>query len=261
MEQKWQIETRIRGANTAGNPTQTTLIGKWNFVLKELKECLIFWLHTLAEHCTAVSEIELFKCYCFVLGKPVIPKVDMGFAISATAANSKEHFQKMQEVIKTFIDKYGSHRMAYSVMTFGSSPTIHVRFSDSASPDDILKRSVDSIPQNKAQASLDKALYGAKELFKASNGARRDAMKVLVVIADKKSDSLAKDVKKSALRLDESDIRVIGVALGDEGDGELGDITDVKDDVINTTDTTSPTKVVEKIMERVLNSKSATRYL
>ena len=250
----------MRGANTVDSPTQTTPIEKWYCVLKELKECLIFWFHILAEDSTAVSEIELFKCDCFVLGKPVIPKVDMGFAISATAANSKEHFQKMQEVIKTFIDKYGSHRMAYSVMTFGSSPTIQVRFSDSASPDDILKGIVDSIPQNRAQASLDKALYGAKELFKASNGARRDAMKVLVVITDKKSDSLAKDVKKSAQRLDESDIRVIGVALGDEGDGELGDITDVKDDVINTTDTTSPTKVVEKIMERVLNSKSSTRY-
>lgn len=184
----------------------------------------------------------------------------MGFAISATAANAKEHFQKMQEVIKTFIDKYGSHRIAYSVMTFGSSPTIHVRFSDSANPDDILKGNVDSIPQNTARASLDKALYGAKELFKASNGARPDAMKVLVVITDKKSESLAENVEKSTQRLDESDIRVIGVALGDEGDGELRHITDVKDDVINTTDTTSPTKVVEKIMERVLNSKFLTRY-
>lgn len=203
---------------------------------------------------TALSSLI---CCCFVSGKPDIPMVDMGFAISATAANSKEHFQKMKQVINTFIDKYGSQKMAYSVTTFGSSPTIYVRFSDSASPDDLLKGYVDSIPKNTAQASLDKALYEAKELFKASNGARRDALKVLVVITDKKSDSLAQDVKKSALRLDENDIRVIGVALGDEGDGELDDITDVKDDVINTTDTTSPAKIAEKIMERVLNSKSS----
>lgn len=203
---------------------------------------------------TALSSLI---CCCFVSGNPDIPMVDMGLAISATAANSREHFQKMKQVINTFIDKYGSQKMAYSVMTFGSSPTIHVRFSDSASPDELLKSYVDGIPKNTAQASLDKALYGAKELFKASNGARQDALKVLVVITDKKSDSLAQDVKKSALRLDENDIRVIGVALGDEGDGELDDITDVKDDVINTTDTTSSAKIVEKIMERVLNSKSS----
>ena len=195
------------------------------------------------------------RCPCFVVDTPDTPVVDLGFAISATAANSREHFQKMQEVIKTFIDKYGSHRMAYSVMTFGSSPTIHVRFSDSAAADDILKEFVDSIPQNTAQASLDKALQGGKQLFKASNGARGDALKVLVVITDKKSDSLAEDVKKSAQRLDENGIRVIGVALGNEGDGELDGVTDVKDDVINTTDTSSPKKIVEKIMERIFNSK------
>ena len=145
--------------------------------------------------------------------------------------------------------------MAYSVMIFGSSPTIHVRFSDSASADHILKGYVDDIPQNVAEASLDKALQGAKELFNASNGARSEAIKVLVVITDKKSDSLEQDVKKAAQRLDENGIRVIGVALGDEGDGELDDITDVKEDVINTTDTTSPSKIVEEIIERLLNSK------
>ena len=179
----------------------------------------------------------------------------MGFAISATAANSREHFQKMQEVIKTFIDEYGSHRIAYSVLTFGSSPAIRVRFRDSASADDVLKSTIDNIPQNVARASLDKALHGAKELFKASNGARNDAMKVLVVITDDKSDSLERDVKKAAQRLDENGIRVIGIALGNEGDGELESITDVEGDVINTTDSTSPKKIVEKVLERVLNSK------
>lgn len=74
-------------------------------------------------------------------------------------------------------------------------------------------------------------------------------MKVLVVIIDKKLDSLVKDVKKFVLRLDESDIRVIGVVFGDEGDGELGDIIDVKDDVINIIDIMLFIKVVEKIME------------
>lgn len=196
-----------------------------------------------------------------ILDKPVIPVVDLGFAISATAANAKEHFQKMQEVIKTFIAKYGSHRMAYSVLTFGSTPTIHIRFSDSASADDLLMIDVDNIPQNVGAASLEKALDGARDLFKASNGARSDALKVLVVITDKKSDSLAQDVNKSAEILDEKDIRVIGVSLGNKGEGELDGVTDVKDDVLNTTDSTSPGKIVEKIMERILDSKSTSIYL
>lgn len=116
------------------------------------------------------------------------------------------------------------------------------------------------MPQNPSMAYLDKALDGSKVIFKASNGARSDALKVLVVITDKKSNSMAQDVKKSAQRLDENGIRVIGIALGEEEGGELDDITDVKDDVIKTTESTSPNKIVEKIMERLLNSKSSTRF-
>ena len=181
--------------------------------------------------------------------------VDLGFAISATAANAKELFQKMQEVITKFIEKYGSHRMAYSVLTFGSTPTIHVRFRDSTSSDDLLMQYVANIPQNPGTASLDKALEGARDLFKASNGARSNALKVLVVITDKKSDSMAQNVKKEAQILDGRKIRVIGVALGDEVENELDDVTDVKDDVLNTTDTASSAKIVEKVLERLLDSK------
>ena len=179
----------------------------------------------------------------------------MGFAISATAANAKEHFKKMQEVIKKFIEKYGSHRMAYSVLTFGSTPTIRVRFNDSASADDLLMRYVENIPQNSGTASLDEALEGARDLFKASNGARSNALKVLVVITDKNSDSEAQDVKVWAEILDEKDIRVIGVALGNESGGELDNVTGITEDVINVTDSSSPAKIVEKVMERILDSK------
>lgn len=190
-----------------------------------------------------------------IVENPAIPVVDLGFAISATAANAKQHFRKMQEVIKTFIDKYGSHRIAYSVLTFGSTPTIRVRFSDSANSDEVLKQSVENIPQNPGNASLAKALEGAEDLFKASNGARDDAVKVLVVITDKKSDSMAHAVKKAAEIFDEKDIRVIGIALGEEADGELVDVTDIKGDVINTTDSSSPAKIAEDVMKRLLDSK------
>lgn len=181
--------------------------------------------------------------------------VDLGFAISATAAKSKENFIKMKDVIKRIIFKYGSHRMAYSVLTFGSTPTIRVRFSDSISGEALLSWDVDNIPQNPGTASLDKALDGARDLFKISNGARPNASNILVVITDKKSDSMAQAVEKSAEVLDDMGIRVIGVALGNEFSGELDDVTDVSGDVINTTDSVSPAKIVEKVMERILDSK------
>ena len=203
------------------------------------------------------TTFSLTKCFRFHLisDTSAIPMVDLGFAISATAAKSKENFIKMKDVIKRIIFKYGSHRMAYSVLTFGSTPTIRVRFSDSISGEALLSWDVDNIPQNPGTASLDKALDGARDLFKISNGARPNASNILVVITDKKSDSMAQAVEKSAEVLDDMGIRVIGVALGNEFSGELDDVTDVSGDVINTTDSVSPAKIVEKVMERILDSK------
>lgn len=181
--------------------------------------------------------------------------VDLGFAISATAAKSKENFKKMKEVINRIIFKYGSHRMAYSVLTFGSTPTIRVRFSDAIIGELLLILRVNNITQNPGTASLDKALDGARDLFKISNGARPNASNILVVITDKKSYSMAQAVEKSAEVLDDMGIRVIGVALGNEVGGELDDVTDVSGDVMNASDSSSPAKIVEKVMERILDSK------
>ena len=177
--------------------------------------------------------------------------VDLGFAISATARNSKKNFNKMQEIIKTFIEKYGSHRIAYSALTFGSTPTIQLRFSKSASSVD-----VESMQQNPGESSLDKALDGARELFKVSEGAREKALKILVVITDKKSDSVTVDVATAAARMKDDGVRIISIALGREADPqELEATTENGNDVLNVTDTSSPKKTVEKIMERVLDSK------
>ena len=58
----------------------------------------------------------------------------------------------------------------------------------------------DSISKNTRGAALGEVLRAATELFDDAAKVRPDAKNVLVVIADKKSDSRGEDLKKEAMK-------------------------------------------------------------
>lgn len=97
------------------------------------------------------------------------------------------------------------------------------------------------------------ALEKSAELFTVAEGALPDSKKVLVVIADKKSDSSPEDVKKSAHLIIQEGIRIIAVALGNESDSdELEWLTPNIDDYVKLK---SLSFLPDKIMERAVNGK------
>ena len=67
-------------------------------------------------------------------------------------------------------------------------------------------------------------LKEASRLFNAAAKTRPNAKNVLVVIADKKSDSRGEDLKRESLALKKQDIKVIAVAFGEESDTDELDI-------------------------------------
>ena len=81
---------------------------------------------------------------------------------------------------------------------------------------------------------------------------RPDAKKVLIVIADKKSDSLESEIKEAVKPLEENDVIVIPVALGAEADQtELKKLTEVESTLV-TADTSNDTAdIKDKIMSQV----------
>ena len=92
-----------------------------------------------------------------------VPKVDLGFAISATAVDEKENFQQMKDVIKSMIDKYGRGDVLYAVIVFGEEPSIKVRFNSNFVTDEVLKGFINTMGKTPG-ASLSKALMQAKEV-------------------------------------------------------------------------------------------------
>ena len=84
------------------------------------------------------------------------------------------------------------------------------------------------------------------------NQARDDTKKVLVIVSDKKSDNTDKELKDAVKMLEEDQITIVPVALGNEADtSQFSKMTDDEDNLVvaNTTDDTSEIK--DKIVEAV----------
>ena len=111
----------------------------------------------------------------------------------------------------------------------------------------------DSISKNTRGAALGEVLRAATELFNDAAKARPDAKNVLVVIADKKSDSRGEDLKKQAMKMRPNDIKVIAVALGDESDkDELDILTPDQGNLIEANSTDGAKKTADEIMNKAL---------
>lgn len=196
--------------------------------------------------------VDIF-CFCYFsfIDPPAIPEMDVVFALSANALKDQENFRQMKDIIKTMIDRYGTSRIQYAVITFGNIPTTRISFNDVASLDDkALKALIDSV-QKSSGALLEKALEQAKLLFETQG--RPDAKRILVVITDKKSSSSLNDFERQAKSLEDGDIKVIPIALGKESDvPELAKTTPNKENLIDVDEGDDPEITCEVILRKAL---------
>ena len=185
---------------------------------------------------------------------------DLAFALSASGIEANNNFQKMKDIVKSMVVKYGSHKIRYSVIIYGENPSIKLRFSDIFRSDKNLISFIDIIPRTLGVPSLEKALTEAKKVFKESP--REKARKVLVVIADKKSGSAPDDVKGKARPLVDAGIKVIPVALGNNADSaELMLTTPDNSSLIVAKSTDKPEDIVDKIIREVSKKGWSLIYL
>jgi len=100
-------------------------------------------------------------------------------------------------------------------------------------------------------------LKEASRLFNAAAKTRPNAKNVLVVIADKRSDSRGEDLKRESLALEKQDIKVIAVAFGEESDtDELDILLPEQDEVIVANSTDGAKKTSNEIMNNALEGKN-----
>lgn len=164
--------------------------------------------------------------------------------------------KKTKDIIKDIVKKYGINKMHYSLGTLGSKLNIIVKFSQEVDSNDEFTALVDNIPTVKGEFDLAKSLEESPVLFKAENGGRPNAKKILVVIIDNKSDSTGDEIEDTASLVKEAGVRVIPVGLDKADQMELDKTTTVDEDVLTPSDDRTAEEIAKDIMERALNGEN-----
>ena len=97
--------------------------------------------------------------------------MDLLFAISTTATDSKENFAYTQEVIYKIIEKYGNRKIKYSLLTFGQKAYVHFKFNFISDEVNRLKNAISrSKMKDLSGVSLQDAMEEAREVFEEAEG-------------------------------------------------------------------------------------------
>lgn len=176
--------------------------------------------------------------------------MDLAFVISSTIVGKDKNFEKMKEIVKGTVEKFGLSRVKYSLLTFGETPNVKIRFEDVFDSEKELGELVDAVKKEPGDAALHKALEEVRYLFAVAEDTRPGASRVLVVITDKASDSTEDDVQMAAKKLTDDGVRVIAIALGEDFDP-------VSPEVIKPESKSIPEEIVKQLVDTVLNGRNA----
>lgn len=187
------------------------------------------------------------------------PEIDLCFAISATAANADNTFTLMKETMNNVIGNYGINKIRYSVILFGSQAREVVGFNSSITKPTQMEEYILLLDRLSGGSAIDKALEEALESFKTGSN-RRNARKVLVVITDNESGLESGDIVAKAKLLEERNVRLITVAVGDTANQqELESIASDSRDVLTVPKSEQPSALAKNIMVLVLTGKTFLR--
>lgn len=179
-------------------------------------------------------------------------ETDIVFTLSATSPNADEEFRKMKNTIKSMAFIPGGHKLLFSVIVFGTAPSVRLKFSDRFVTRERFESVIDAIPRPTSGSDLGKALNEAAEMF-YSRGARPKAKKVVVVMMNNKSGANISDVLEATALLEAKEIAIVAVATGNSADvKELGAVTPHKDDVILSPRDESPQVLGERVLKKAM---------
>ena len=175
------------------------------------------------------------------------------FAISATATDAQQTFSVVKDVIKTIFEKHGVDSMRVAIIVFGDAVSVRLSFDEEVTELDELKERIDNLPRNTGTPDLNAALVEGNRLLA---GARPNAKKVLVIISDDTSDSSPWVIRANARELEEEEIEVVPVGMGNEVDlKQLEHTTPHKDNLITADKKDDTDDLADEILQKILRSE------
>ena len=159
----------------------------------------------------------------------------------------------MKDTVNAIIEKYGiGKRLRYGLIVFGNQAEQILNFGEELNNINSLKTYISLSKRQPGEPDLQKGLEEARQLFD-QRSMRPGVKSVLVVIIDKKSVSNPESVREAVKPLEEQNVKVIPVAIGQLADAdELERITPNKGYLLKTERMFDADETADRIMEKVL---------
>ena len=76
-----------------------------------------------------------------------IEEVDLVVAMCAVSAQSNQSFELMKNTVKSIVDKYGTSKIHYNVVIYGTLAVPTLEFSDKTLTKEDVKEYIDTLPK------------------------------------------------------------------------------------------------------------------
>lgn len=186
-----------------------------------------------------------------------MPEVDLTYIINAASTSANAVFTYMQNIMRSITVRYSVGRIRYSVIVVnGSTPSTIYKFGIVFPNKEVVSIALSKIKMDTVGgSSLDKALELAKTNYESPD-VRSFALKIVVLITDKRSGISEAVLRGSFSSLQNAGVRVIPVGIGSEVDVlEMNYVTAYKDQVILMSPDKSYVYNGEEVMDRIVRSK------
>lgn len=207
------------------------------------------------------SQLHFFSS--FITESPGIPAMDICFALSTFDLDATKTLKKMQEAVKSIIEKYKEYeQIHYSILPFGSRPVYEIGFDEQFDSLDRLMEYVMSFRRPAGPPDLVKALRRAEELFEKAPPRPR-VKKFLVVFLGSKSLNDLGALSNASRPLENKAIKIISVVVGRESDPrELSKIVPNKGNLVDAKKISDdPEKLGHEVMTVVLKGGSFRSFI
>ena len=181
------------------------------------------------------------------------PEIDLVFALSAVASQADETFEKIKTAVNEVIYTFGTKKLRYAVLVYGSTPTTEARFTDSFPDVKSIKQAISNLPRKSGGPAIDRAMVEVRRLFA---NARPSSHKVVVIVTDKRSSSSDRDMRSAAQDLEGDGVKIIAVGIGNEADvPRLDKLSPKPRDTIASPKNKDPKKLGQEIVQTILNGE------
>lgn len=167
--------------------------------------------------------------------------------------DADDTFDKMKDAVDSIIKQFGTEKMRYAVVTFGSRSSVDVNFGAYRGKDQ-LRTNIQQLSRPDGDPDLERVLNEAQNLFEKASF-RPGSRKVLVIFIDKKSTNELGEIVEAAKPLKANNISIVPAIVGPKVDVDEVEVLVTYKPQIAVCPVPEPKTWPQKITDKVLKGE------